>query len=100
MEDFFKKDIDGRNLAIIESLNLNYKKHSNIVAHAGTAFPWKEQILTFSVRDIKFIMFQYLQYDMLKDDINIVAKALSQLDEKMAMSMKLREDPERRLLQR
>lgn len=52
MEDYFKKDIDGRNLAIIESLNLNYKKHSNIVAHAGTAFPWKEQILVFSVREI------------------------------------------------
>lgn len=34
---------------------------------------------------------------MLKDDINVVAKALSQLDEKMAMSMKLREDHERKL---
>lgn len=28
---------------------------------------------------------------MLRDDINLVAKALSQLDEKMAMSMQLRE---------
>jgi len=49
MEDYFKKDTDGRNLAIIESLSLNYKKHSNIVTHTGINFPWKEQVLIFSV---------------------------------------------------
>jgi len=49
IEDYFKKDVEGRNLAIIESLNLNYKKHANIITHAGTQFPWKEQVLSFSV---------------------------------------------------
>jgi hypothetical protein len=52
IEEYFKNDVDGRNITIIESLNPNYKKHSNIVGHVGKTlsfFPWKDQIVTTSV---------------------------------------------------
>jgi len=51
MEEYFKADTDGRNMAIIESLNLNYKKHNNIVTHTGKTFTWKDAIVNYSVKN-------------------------------------------------
>ncbi len=49
IEEYFKNDIEGRNIAIIESLNQNYKKHNNIVSHQGKAYSWKDPVVTISV---------------------------------------------------
>ena len=51
MDELFtsKKDSEGRNIAIVESLNVNYKKQIDIVKHAGAQLTWKEAIINYSV---------------------------------------------------
>ena len=92
IEEYFKNDIEGRNMSILESLNQNYKKNSNIVTHSGKAFSWKDQVINMSV--LNYIFFKF-QFDLLKNDIELVSKALNQINEKMQMTLALKEDPNR-----
>ena len=83
IDEYFKDDINGRNMAIIESLNPHYKKHNNLITKEGSnvdkGYAWKEQVIQFA-------------YDMLKNDIDLVARAMEQMNEKISMTLRIKED--------